>query len=982
MRTRLSLCLCLVVLVGLAGAEAFAGLPGDVTQDGKVNVGDVQCTVLAALKVDPPTCLKGGSADINCDGKTNVGDVQFVVNLVLKSPVCGLPASKDLNGNCIVDACEGQCGNGKCDAGETTANCPADCPVVPVCGNGQCEVGETNANCPADCPVQAVCPNGVCEAGETSVNCPADCPVSGVNPGDVIITEFMKDPKNTDDSVGEWFEVRNMSTKAVDLKNWTIEDDGGQLHKITVSVNLLAGKMAVFGVNGNINTNGGVVVDYVYSNFSLGNTTGNIMLVATDNTIIDEIAYDATYLGCPGRAISLSPASMDFQANDLVANWCPASILLTSGDWGSPGVVNPNCPQKGVCGNNTKEAVWEDCDDGNVKSGDGCSDKCCDESVGPVCGNGKLEGMEQCDDGCDKGIPFVCEKGIDDGDGCSYLCMKGGAVCGDKVVEDPEECDDGNFINGDCCDLNCKAEFVCGDKVWDEKCEECDDGNLTPGDGCDEKCKKEPPPAKCGNGVKEGDEQCDDGCGAGVPGVCEKDIDDQDSCSWECKNIIPQGAKCGTGIKEPPDEECDDGCMYGVPNVCEDVDDATEPGDTCTKYCKIPICDCVTCEPNKCGNGKIEAEIGEECDDCKNVVDGDGCSSLCKSEVVVKTGFSGTATYLGQPAQADVLRVNFYSQSCPKWNECPGQPKGGAQVASPAKQQAYKVDTKIAGTYYAVCVMDIGGNNSQDVGPEDSGALANNGQPIVVQNNVITPNINCSIPLPGTVGTGFSGTVNYSGNPTTGCLKLSWYTEACANWKQCPSQPAGGKQYADKEAVGSFPFAYSADTTDGGTFWATCVFDVGCNSPQAPGTEDTGVVANNGASFNVQKDKVTPNINCTIPPAGQGGDTGCIAGTISWTGSPTSSDCLRLFPSLTNPPSGQPPTELKVQPVTFPKAYQMCSIPVGSYFIIGMFDKGCDAVGPPGQGDVNGMYKSMTTPTKVTVIKGQTISNISFELGK
>lgn len=32
-----------------------------------------------------------------------------------------------------------------------------------------------------------------------------------------------------------------------------------------------------------------------------------------------------------------------------------------------------------------------------------------------------------------------------------------------------------------------------------------------------------------------------------------------------------------------------------------------------------------------CGNGKVETEYGEECDDF-NKKDGDGCSSLCKIE--------------------------------------------------------------------------------------------------------------------------------------------------------------------------------------------------------------------------------------------------------------------------------------------------------------------------------------------------------------
>ena len=68
-----------------------------------------------------------------------------------------------------------KCGNGTCESGETTANCPADCKTASKCGNGVCDSGETTTNCPADCKTAAKCGNGTCESGETASSCPADC---------------------------------------------------------------------------------------------------------------------------------------------------------------------------------------------------------------------------------------------------------------------------------------------------------------------------------------------------------------------------------------------------------------------------------------------------------------------------------------------------------------------------------------------------------------------------------------------------------------------------------------------------------------------------------------------------------------------------------------------------------------------------------------------------------------------------------------
>lgn len=137
---------------------------------------------------------------------------------------------------------------------------------------------------------------------------------------------------------------------------------------------------------------------------------------------------------------------------------------------------NKNNKLNCTCGN-WKVDAGEKCDDGNMKSGDGCSSECKLEKI--ACGNGQLNLSEECDDG-----------NKIDTDACTSACKN--AKCGDGIkrtdIIDPknplfEECDDGDKNNNKFgCATTCKVT-VCGNGKIDPS-ESCDGG-----DGCSPDCQ-------------------------------------------------------------------------------------------------------------------------------------------------------------------------------------------------------------------------------------------------------------------------------------------------------------------------------------------------------------------------------------------------------------------------------------------------------------------------------------------------------------
>ena len=183
-------------------------------------------------------------------------------------------------------------------------------------------------------------------------------------------------------------------------------------------------------------------------------------------------------------------------------------------------------PLDAVCGNGRREA-GEECDDGDTSDCDACSNAC---TIVTGCGDGVVCGHEACDDG-----------GTDDCDGCSASCtLESGLLCGDGIVNAAcgEECDP---PAPDVCSNLCTREVGCGNGIVDPG-EACDDGDADDCDGCTTRCTA---PTGCGDGIVCGNEACDDGNAT----AC-------DGCSPTCE--VEVGYRCGDGIVDGTcGEECD-----------------------------------------------------------------------------------------------------------------------------------------------------------------------------------------------------------------------------------------------------------------------------------------------------------------------------------------------------------------------------------------------------------------------------------------
>jgi hypothetical protein len=173
---------------------------------------------------------------------------------------------------------------------------------------------------------------------------------SAYQSGELLVTEIMKDPAVVTDTKGEWLEIHNPGDQPVDIEGWVLADEGGEMHVLFNDWNGLLvppGGEFVVGRNGDPIENGGVLVDYVITGFTLGNTDDEVLLLSPSAVRADAVVYSdaAGWPDVAGASMSLSGDSYDAVLDDDPLRWCAAQQAWGTGsDLGTPGALNGTCP--------------------------------------------------------------------------------------------------------------------------------------------------------------------------------------------------------------------------------------------------------------------------------------------------------------------------------------------------------------------------------------------------------------------------------------------------------------------------------------------------------------------------------------------------------------------------------------------------------------------------------------------------------------
>ncbi len=294
---------------------------------------------------------------------------------------------------------------------------------------------------------------------------------------------------------------------------------------------------------------------------------------------------------------------------------------------------------------------------GICANGAQCASGFCDASLGlcGACGNGVIDGSEGCDDGANTA-----------GDGCNEVCQ----------IEDGFACSDNAGCASGFCNALTNLCDRCGNGVRDTG-EGCDDGNDVNGDGCSTTCLIEEGNVGCGDNTECANGFCDltsalcTNCGNGSVDVGEAcDYDPLTSASTGClancllaNNIVcTTHDDCNSGLCRPslsdPGSQVCASCGNGTADAGEACDDGNiDSGDGCSTACEI----------EGCGNGRLD--FGESCDD-GNQEPFDGCATNCIVEEGWTCALNGDGAWVCEPTECGDGIVAVGGETCDDGPTC------------------------------------------------------------------------------------------------------------------------------------------------------------------------------------------------------------------------------------------------------------------------------------------------------------------------
>lgn len=239
-------------------------------------------------------------------------------------------ASTVVMGTCILDPCLGE----DCSGHGT-------CAVVADLDDCSCDTGYAGDYCDA-CDTAG----GYVEFPVGSGTCVDN---TLVQPGDLVITEIMIQSTTSPASLGQWFEITNVTAGNKKLADLTLWADEATITIPSDSTAIIpAGGSIVVGSNPMTGTNGGVTMEQLIPGIDLEILSGTIEIERfSDGVTIDLVTWNSTWNHQAGRTLSLSPAALTQTTpaatlNDDGDHWCFGATSYGS-MYGTPDQPNDEC---------------------------------------------------------------------------------------------------------------------------------------------------------------------------------------------------------------------------------------------------------------------------------------------------------------------------------------------------------------------------------------------------------------------------------------------------------------------------------------------------------------------------------------------------------------------------------------------------------------------------------------------------------------